>query len=72
MKVFATEIEQGAPTARFSLGKKPSSAAPAPRAGAMPRQRAANSNRATFRKDPVEKSVSKIILTLCHACVHTF
>lgn len=36
----------------------------------MPRQGAVNSNRNTFRKDPVEKSVSKIILTLCHTLTH--
>lgn len=36
----------------------------------MPRQGAVNSNRNTFRKDPVEKSVSKIILTLCHTHTH--
>lgn len=37
----------------------------------MPRQGAVNSNRTTFRRHPAEKSVSKIILTLCHTCTHT-
>jgi len=57
--------------ARFILGKEPSSAAPATRAGAMPRRGAVNSNKTTFIRVWFEKSVSKITLTLCHRCVHT-